>query len=274
MALNLKNPHSVLAVLEKRPHDVLEILVPVGLLERATGKDSDPGVGRDAWLKVVQTALARGIKVKTAPSVGARAGNQQGARSQNSRGKLIEAVVVEPGRTGGTEAVVKERQGVPVEELFRGAKTRVGGKGLWLALDCLTDPHNVGAIFRTASFFGVQGILLTQERSAPLTSTVYDVAAGGLEYIPFTIQANLQRAFEVAKEAGLWTLGASEHAEQSFRQIERDRPWLLVLGNEEKGMRRLTEEACDVVCQVPPQGSVTSLNVSVAAGVLISALSE
>jgi 23S rRNA (guanosine2251-2'-O)-methyltransferase len=272
--LNLRNPHSVLAALEKRPQDVLEILVPVGLMERASGKDSDPGLGRDAWLKVVQFAQSRGVKVKTAPSVGARSGGQQGARTQNSRGKLIEGAASDPGRTGGTEAVVKERQGVPVEELFRNAKNRAGGKGLWLALDCLTDPQNVGAIFRSASFFGVQGILLTQERSAPLTSTVYDVATGGLEYVPFTIQPNLQRAFEVAKEAGLWTLGASEHAQQSFREVERDRPWLLVLGNEEKGMRRLTEEACDVVCQVPPQGGVTSLNVSVAAGVLISALSN
>lgn len=281
MPLNLRNPHSVLAVLEKRPRDVLEILVPVGLLERASGKDADPAQGRDAWLKVVQTAQAMGIKVRAAPSVGARSANNQGMRPQpgpSRSGKKGPTAVsgdgpAEAGRTGSAEAIVKERQGIPVEELFRGAKDRAQGKGLWLALDCLTDPHNVGAIFRTASFFGVQGILLTQERSAPLTSTVYDVATGGIEYMPFTIQPNLQRAFEVAKEAGLWTLGASEHAKQSFREIERDRPWLLVLGNEEKGMRRLTEEACDVVCQVPPQGGVTSLNVSVAAGVLIASLS-
>ncbi len=86
------------------------------------------------------------------------------------------------------------------------------------------------------------------------------------------MQVNLQRAFEVAKENGLWILGTSEHAKESLRTIDRDRPWLLVLGNEEKGMRRLTEEACDVLCQIPPQGQVTSLNVSVAAGIFISRL--
>jgi 23S rRNA (guanosine2251-2'-O)-methyltransferase len=130
----------------------------------------------------------------------------------------------------------------------------------------------VGAIFRTAAFFGVQGVLLTQERSAPLTSTVYDVASGGMESIPFAVEVNLQRAFEKAKDAGLWILGTSEHAQEDFSTIKRDRPWLLVIGNEEKGMRRLTEEACDVLCKITPAGNVTSLNASVAAAIFISKL--
>jgi 23S rRNA (guanosine2251-2'-O)-methyltransferase len=84
---------------------------------------------------------------------------------------------------------------------------------------------------------------------------------------------NLQRGFEVAREAGLWILGASEHAKEDVSKIERDRPWLLVLGNEEKGMRRLTEESCDVLCGIKPKSrGVTSLNVSVAAGILMSRL--
>lgn len=269
MSLHIRNPHSALAALESRPKDVLEIIAPPGTVER----NGDPLPGRDAWLKVVQAAREKGIRVSAAAraDAGGGAGRRGGAGSGPGaqRGDLPK----EAGRLGGAEAILKEREGVSAEELFRGATDRAGGKGLWLALDCLTDPQNVGAIFRTASFFGVQGILLTQERSAPLTSSVYDVASGGVEHVPFTVQTNLQRAFEVAKEAGLWILGTSEHAKQSWRKIERDRPWLLVLGNEEKGMRRLTEEACDLVCQVPPAGQVTSLNVSVAAGVLISHLS-
>jgi 23S rRNA (guanosine2251-2'-O)-methyltransferase len=260
--VTLKNPHSVLAALQKRPKDVLEILVPAGFGDRGGASAQQ---GRDAWLKVVQTAQAAGVKVKNAQPQ--RSGGRDHRDLRDSRESH------DAGRTGTYEAVVKEAQGISAEELFRGARARAGGQGLWLALDSLTDPHNVGAIFRTASFFGAQGIVLTQERSAPLTSAVYDVAAGGLEDVPFVLQTNLQRAFEIAKEQGLWILGTSEHAKQSYRQVERDRPWLLVVGNEEKGMRRLTEEACDVVCQVPPRGAVTSLNVSVAAGVLISALS-
>jgi 23S rRNA (guanosine2251-2'-O)-methyltransferase len=169
---------------------------------------------------------------------------------------------------------VKEKTAVSAEELFAHAKDRADGKGLWLALDSLQDPHNVGAIFRTAAFFGVQGIMLTQERSAPLSAAAYDVASGGLEYVPFTLQTNLQRGFEVAKEAGLWILGTSEHSPDSLSSIQKDRPWLLVLGNEEHGMRRLTQEACDLLCKIPPAGRVTSLNVSVAAGIAISALSS
>jgi 23S rRNA (guanosine2251-2'-O)-methyltransferase len=88
------------------------------------------------------------------------------------------------------------------------------------------------------------------------------------------MQTNLQRAFEVAKDKGLWILGTSEHAKDSLDKIKVDRPWLLVLGNEEKGMRRLTEERCDVVCKISPKGSVTSLNVSAAASILISHLTS
>ena len=272
MSLRVRNPHSVLAALETRPKDVLQIIAPSGSLER----DEE---SRDAWAKVVAEAKAKKVRIvmgsrEQAGGHGARGddrgrGPQAGARDRaQARPERAEG-----GRVSVAEAELRERAGVSAEELFRGAKDRASGKGLWLALDSLTDPHNIGAIFRTASFFGVQGILLTQERSAPLSAAAYDVACGGIEHVPFAQPANLQRAFEVAKEAGLWILGTSEHAKQSYRQVERDRPWLLVLGNEERGMRRLTEEACDVVCGVPPLGRVTSLNVSVAAGVLISALS-
>jgi 23S rRNA (guanosine2251-2'-O)-methyltransferase len=257
--IRLRNPHSVLAALEKRPRDVQQILVPAALMDpKAAPRD-----GRDAWAKVVQKAKSLGIPVQNAP----KSAPDRDSRGGGEGGR--------DGRASVTEAVVLERAGVPVEQLFANARERRGGKGLWLALDCLTDPHNVGAIFRTASFFGVEGILLTEERSAPLTGTVYDIASGGMETVPFTQQINLQRAFELAKDQGLWILGTSEHGGETLRTIQPDRPWLLVLGNEEKGMRRLTAEACDVTCQIPPASAqaVTSLNVSVAAGVLIGRLS-
>jgi 23S rRNA (guanosine2251-2'-O)-methyltransferase len=145
---------------------------------------------------------------------------------------------------------------------------------LWLALDNLQDPHNVGAIFRTAAFFGVQGIVLTKDRSAPLTATAYDVAAGGLEHVPFSLVPNLARAIADAKQAGVWVLGTSEHATEDVAQVDRERPWLLVVGNEEKGMRRLTAAHCDAICRITPRGAVTSLNVSVATGVLIAELTS
>jgi 23S rRNA (guanosine2251-2'-O)-methyltransferase len=241
----LRNPHSVLAALETRPNDVMEVIVP-------------PKASTDAWERVAQMARARKVKVSEASASRDRV--PKGMQSEGSS------------RMGMAEAIVREKTPIPVEQLFSEAPNRAQGKGLWLALDTLQDPHNVGAIFRAAAFFNVQGILLTQERSSPLTATVYDIASGGVEYVPFATPTNLQRAFELAKDAGLWILGSSEHAQDDAFAVQRDRPWLLVLGNEEKGMRRLTEESCDVLCRIPGQGKVTSLNVSVAAGILISHL--
>jgi 23S rRNA (guanosine2251-2'-O)-methyltransferase len=106
-----------------------------------------------------------------------------------------------------------------------------------------------------------------------MTSVVYDIASGGVEAVPFVSVINLQRAFEKAKDAGLWILGTSEHAKTPIQKVGADRPWLLVMGNEENGMRRLTEEACDMTCTIPAKGDgVTSLNVSVATGILLSHL--
>jgi 23S rRNA (guanosine2251-2'-O)-methyltransferase len=254
-SLQIHNPHSVLAALQTRPQDVIEIALPGG--NAATSADGD------AWGRVADLARQKKVQIQSSArggqnkSTGRRAGNND----NNS-----------DGRTSSAHAMIRERTGIAVEELFKNAREKASGSGLWLALDCLQDPHNVGAIFRAAGFFGVQGILLTSERSAPLSGTVYDVACGGVEHVPFTLQTNLQRAFEVAKEAGMWILGTSEHANDHLSSIQKDRPWLVVLGNEEKGMRRLTEESCDLLCKIPAKGKVTSLNVSVAAGILISAL--
>jgi 23S rRNA (guanosine2251-2'-O)-methyltransferase len=236
MALTLKNPHSVLAAIETRPADVLEV--------RANLKTAS-----DGWRSVADAAHAHRIPVR--PPMPTR----------DVRGK-------DGGRVGGSEAVVRERESAPLEALF-GTEAP---SGLWLALDRLQDPHNVGAIFRTASFFGVKGIVLTRDQSAPMTSAVYDVASGGTEYVPFAILPNLVRAIEISKEAGMWVLGTSEHAEKDVKEIDRDRKWLMVVGNEEQGMRRLTGEHCDEVCRLTPRGGVTSLNVSAATAVLIAAL--
>ncbi|MEX2285695.1 MAG: RNA methyltransferase [Planctomycetaceae bacterium] len=247
MSIELRNPHSVLAALETRPQDVVDIRVQA---HHAAG----------AWERVVELAKRHHVLVRHGVI------RDENARRQ-PRGDAAKA-----GRVGAAEATVKEHPGVDLTELFAGAKDHSSGNGLWLALDQLQDPHNVGAIFRAAAFFGVKGIVVTRDRSAPFSSTVYDVASGGIEFVPFSSQVNLSRALASAKESGLWILGASEHAEQDVSQIPRDRPWLLVLGNEEKGMRRLTEENCDLLCRLSPRGRVGSLNVSVAAGVLMATL--
>lgn len=259
MPFILRNPHSVLAVLDVRPQDVLSVSIP-------------PKASTQTWQRVADLAKKHGIqvqsKVERVAKVEIRAKAGGAFREKRAAGVPDESL-----RMGFAEAEIRERAPISPEKLFEGARERRHGKGLWIALDQLTDPHNVGAIFRAAAFFGVEGILMTADRSAPMTATVYDVASGGVEYVPYSVHTNLQRGFEIAKEAGVWVLGTSEHASENLKAIQTDRPWLLVLGNEEKGMRRLTQDACDLVCRISGEGRVTSLNVSVAAGILISHLS-
>ena len=247
MALSLRNPHSVLAAFAERPEDVVDVRL---------GSARPSG----AWEEVVAVAGQHRVPVLREPALPDRTRRR---RSPD-----------EPGRGGSTEATVKEKLDVALDALFGTAKAHAQGGALWLALDGIQDPHNLGAVFRSAAFFGIKGIVLTRDRSAPMNATVYDVSSGGIEYVPFSVQANLARAIEVAKESGLWVLGSSERAETDVAGIDRGRPWLLVLGNEEKGLRRLTAERCDELCRLSPQGRVSSLNVSVAAGVLMSALSH
>ena len=246
--LLLRNPHSVLEVLKSRPRDIVEIAIAKDI-ERLS----------DDWKNVYTLAEKNGVKL-----------TQTFARPAGA-GKLEDGGA---GRQTMAEAKVQPRAEVTFQSLFSDAKERKNGKGLWLALDTLQDTHNLGAIFRTAAFFGVEGILMTQERSAPLTGTVYDVACGGVEVMPFHSCVNLKRALDDAKELGVWVLGTSEHAKLSIDKISVDRPRILVLGNEEKGMRRLTEETCDEIVAIPPQGAITSLNVSVANGILVSKLTS
>lgn len=225
MPVYLKNPHSVLAVLERRPRDVIEVRL-------------SSGEGSGAWRTVRERAEKVGVRVRA----------EKGERQGRSRG-------------GDAEAAIEEHPGCDLAELF--ADTA----GLFLALDTVQDPQNLGAIFRSAAFFGVRGILLTRDRSASLTGAAYDVASGGVEYVPFSVQTNLSRALDAAKDAGLWVLGTSEHAEKDLSAFSADRSWLLVLGNEESGMRRLTRDKCDELCRIAPRGAIGSLNVSAAAAI-------
>jgi 23S rRNA (guanosine2251-2'-O)-methyltransferase len=254
--LFVKNPHSILAALKSRPKEILEISLP---------RDKRD----DVWEQIAALAERHKIRLGGGQPVPSR---QESRRNPGPK--------VEPkfgaGGGGGREsahgALIKHKNQGSIEALFSGVNENT--RGVWLALDSLQDPQNIGAIFRSAAFFGIKGIVLTTERSAPMTGTVYDIASGGVEVVPYVGVINLQRAFEKAKDAGLWILGTSEHARDSVKTLKNDRPWLLVMGNEEKGIRRLTEESCDMMCTIPNAATgVTSLNVSVATGILLSHLS-
>jgi 23S rRNA (guanosine2251-2'-O)-methyltransferase len=139
-----------------------------------------------------------------------------------------------------------------------------------LILDCVQDPHNLGAILRTAEAAGVDAVVAPRDKAAGITETVRRVSVGAADRVAFAQVTNLARTMEKLKEAGLWLVGTSDHAKaRSLYETDLKGPLGLVLGAEEKGMRRLTEEHCDFVVAIPMVGKVGCLNVSVAAGVCL-----
>jgi 23S rRNA (guanosine2251-2'-O)-methyltransferase len=135
--------------------------------------------------------------------------------------------------------------------------------------DGITDPHNLGAIIRTAEALGAQGIVIPQRRAVGITSTVAKVAAGALETLPVARVVNLGRALEELKSAGFWIYGTAAEGSQSIEQVTFSGAIVLVVGSEGEGLGLLTQKACDALVSIPLQGTVPSLNASVAAGMAL-----
>ncbi len=139
-----------------------------------------------------------------------------------------------------------------------------------LVLDCVQDPHNLGAILRTADGAGVHVVVAPKDKAVGITETVRRVSVGAADHVPFAQVTNLARTMEKLKAAGLWIVGTSDHAKsKSIYELDLTGPLALVLGAEEKGMRRLTQENCDFLASIPMAGRVECLNVSVATGVCL-----
>ena len=142
-------------------------------------------------------------------------------------------------------------------------------KALLLILDGVEDPHNLGALLRVADCTGVDGILIPERRAVGLTETVAKSSAGAVEYVKVAKVANLNRLIEELKERNVWVVGTSVDAETAYMDWDWTRPSALVLGGEGKGLHRLVAENCDVLVKIPMYGKIDSLNVSVAAGVIL-----
>ena len=140
---------------------------------------------------------------------------------------------------------------------------------LLLALDGVQDPHNLGACLRSADACGALAVIVPRDRAAQLTPTVRKVAVGAAETTPVVAVTNLVRTLKLLKQAGLWVVGADAAAEKSAHQADLTGPVVLVLGAEGTGLRRLTRQNCDFLLRLPQLGAVESLNVSVAAGMLL-----
>lgn len=140
---------------------------------------------------------------------------------------------------------------------------------LVLALDGITDPHNFGACLRTADAVGVDVVLIPKDKAVGVTPVVRKVASGAVETVPVVQVTNLVRSLKKCQDAGVWVYGAAGETDQSIYDTDLKGKVAIVMGAEEKGLRRLTRETCDVLFRIPMQGKVESLNVSVATAVIL-----
>jgi len=140
---------------------------------------------------------------------------------------------------------------------------------LIIILDEIQDPHNVGAILRSAECSGVNGVILTKYNSATITSTVTKTSAGATEHLTICQVNNLSQTIDELKEKGFWIVGSSLENAKNYTEVDYKIPIALIVGNEEKGIRKLTANKCDFLVKIPMSGKIQSLNVSVATGILL-----
>lgn len=167
----------------------------------------------------------------------------------------------------GVLAVVRERQFLGIEDLM--APKEEGQYRFFLALDGIEDPHNLGALLRTADGAGVDGVILPERRSAPITGTVAKTSAGASEHVRVARVTNLVRSLEQLKQRNVWVLGLDERGTPDYTEFDYKTDCVLVLGREGAGLHDLVKKTCDHLLRIPMLGQVSSLNVSVAGAVVM-----
>ena len=144
-----------------------------------------------------------------------------------------------------------------------------GAAHMLVVLDGLEDPHNLGAVIRTAHAAGADAVVVPERRAAGLTDTVAKAAAGALEHLPVARVTNINRALENLKKSGFWIYGVDERGDQGYDTVDYAERAVLVFGAEGKGLHEMVRQHCDVLLRIPMSGKISSLNVSVAAGVVL-----
>ncbi len=164
----------------------------------------------------------------------------------------------------GIAAVVDDYQTIPLKK----ALEKPGSK-LFVMLDSVEDPHNLGAVIRSVDAFGASGVIIPSRRSASITPTVVKVSTGAIEHVDIITVTNLNRAIETLKQANIWVVGTDAAAGDTLEAIHVDTDLCVVFGSEGKGMHRLVKANCDYLVRIPMHGHVNSLNVSVSCGVAL-----
>lgn len=168
----------------------------------------------------------------------------------------------------GVIAFVTAYDYASLDELFKRANEK-NEMPFFLILDELEDPHNLGAILRTADATGVHGVIIPKRRSVGLTETVAKASAGAIEHIPVVRVTNIARTIDTLKEQNIWVVGTGSQGAEDYRTLDGDTALAIVIGNEGKGLSRLVKEKCDWTVSLPMIGHIPSLNASVASSLLM-----
>lgn len=168
----------------------------------------------------------------------------------------------------GVIAVAAVREYASVEEILQAARDK-GEAPLLVVCDELSDPHNLGAVIRTAYCAGAHGVIIPKRRSAGLTAVVAKTSAGAVSHLPVARVANLTACLKELKEQGVWVYGTAADARQTMYQADLRGPAAIVIGSEGEGMSRLVRETCDVLLSIPMKGELNSLNASASAAILL-----
>jgi 23S rRNA (guanosine2251-2'-O)-methyltransferase len=168
----------------------------------------------------------------------------------------------------GVVAVVGTKEYADVDEILAIAASK-NEKPFLLLFDEIEDPHNLGALIRTAVCLGAHGGIVPKHNAAPVNATVAKTSAGASAHFPIAKVTNIVAAIEELKEKGVWIVGSDAHAEKRFTEVDYTLPIALVIGNEGKGIRRLVKEYCDFLVKIPMAGSFDSLNASVAGALIM-----
>lgn len=232
--------------------------------ERVHGIHAVTSIARHQPQRLIEVFIMQGRHDEAMESIAQLAG-KAGVRVQLAQRKTLDSMT-DGGNHQGVVAVVSPPEHYQDSDLDMLVE-QGGQQACFLVLDNITDPHNLGACLRTADAAGVTAVIVPKDKSARITSTVSKVASGAAETMPLVVVTNLARALRQLQQLGVWVIGTAGEAAHSLYDVELKGPLALVMGAEGSGMRRLTREHCDQLVSIPLAGSVSSLNVSVAAGV-------
>ena len=229
--------HTVKQVLQNSPDTILNVWVQQSL-------------GSEAIRSIHDAINKLGVSIQTVP----RSTLDKMTKNQNHQGVMLEVRQVSKKTESDLEDVLEEYKET---------------NPLYLILDSVQDPHNLGACIRTADAAGVTAIIIPKDRAANINETVRKVASGAVENVTVITVVNLVRALKKIKEAGVWVVGTASDVDESIYDLELTTPIAIVMGGEGKGMRASIRKECDYIGSLPITGQIESLNVSVATGVVL-----